>query len=195
VLTEDILAPHRAENGGLGVAQIPRELFTSTWMENRPTWLDFGPDLTGIVALLAFTRFVPILKSGREWVALEHQCGGLFCQQLNVVATPLRMRPEVFPGLLRIARKGAGLHGGYFWSMNVLASDIANYVRDLAELGLDCECTWPLLTEAVYPIDATAENLKTIAADLPDLSCAIEGELPHRYDSNVAILVIAENSD
>lgn len=147
------------------------------------------------MTLLAFTRFVPVLKPGREWIALQHQCGGYFCQQLNVVATPLRIRPEVSPGLLRIARNRSGLHGGYFWSDNVLASDITNYVRDLDELDLDCECTWRLLTESVYPIDATAENLKTIAADLPDLSHAVEGDLPPRYDSNAAILVIAQNSD
>jgi hypothetical protein len=79
----------------------------------------------------------------------------------------------------------------------VLASRIASYVAALAQINLDCECTWPYLTESLYPIDATQDNLNRVAEDAPDLESIAEwgGFLRARYSANPVIFCITENSD
>src|SRR5262249_17995135 len=141
-------------------------------------------------------QHVPALKSGREWLALEHQCGGLLCEQQRMIATRLKPRPSmIYPSLRQIARDGWGAENGRVNRIDLLASRIADYVAALKQIGVDCECTWRYLTESMYPIDATDNNLNCLAEDAPKLSDLAVNYAPARYDSNAAIFVLAENND
>jgi hypothetical protein len=91
---------------------------------------------------------------------------------------------------------GYGAERGHFYPP-ILASRIVSYVAALAQIKLDCECTYHNLRESIYPIDATQENLNQVAEDAPDLQAIAEweGSGPVRYSDDPALLVIAPNSD
>jgi hypothetical protein len=203
IITEEMLSPHRSKSGFLSVQSIPPELFTETHDAFRPDWPD-PDDMSGlveagaelpIVLVFAFAQHVPVLKSGREWLALSHQSGGLLCEHQLFVATRLKPRSSVVPPLQRIAREGFGAENGRFSSSDLLASRIANYVAELKRIAVDCECTWPYLTESVYPIDATNDNLARVAEDAPTLGDLAVAYEPARFDNNPVILCLTENSD
>jgi len=79
----------------------------------------------------------------------------------------------------------------------LLASRIVRYVNGLNELDLDCESSWRHLTESVYPIDATQENLDRIAENAPKLDDLVDwsGFIRARYANDPVILLLTENSD
>ncbi len=207
IITEQDLSPYRkatrlATIHSASPAQrptIPSSFFGTSLAELAPGWttpVNPPADLQ-IVLALAFVRAVPVLQPGRQWVALTHQCGGYSCEQLSMIATNLSPRPALWPVLKEITREGFAAENGHFYHGSILASRIAAYVGRLKKLNLDCEATWPLLTESVYPIDATQENLNRIAQDAPDLdSIADWTDYPRaRYNPNLAILLLTENSD
>jgi len=145
---------------------------------------------------LAFTAWAPELHPGREWLALEHQCGGYSNAHVKMIATRLAPRPSVLPALRSIAREGFGAEKGNFDRTSLLASRIASYVQSLARAGLDCECTWRHLTESLYPVDATQSNLDRVAEDGFDLQSIAKWPYPEAiYYSNPAIIFMTENSD
>lgn len=112
-----------------------------------------------------------------------------------MLATRLKARPSIYPSLRQIARNGWAAEGGRFNRIDLLASRISEYVAALKQIGVDCECTWRYLTEGMYPIDATDDNINYLAEDAPKLSELAVNYARARYDSNVAIFVLAENSD
>jgi hypothetical protein len=106
LVTEDILAPHRSKDGFLGIdgrsaTRMPYKFFTPTALEKFE-----------ILLVLAFTRDVPILQPGLEWLALDHQCGGYACEHQTMIATRLNPRSSVAPALKLIAQEGHNAAGG-----------------------------------------------------------------------------------
>lgn len=112
-----------------------------------------------------------------------------------MIATRLTPRHSVLPSMRAIAREGYYAEAGHFDRGQLLASRIANYVVALKRDGLDCEATWRYLTESLYPIDATQENLNCVAQDAIDLHAMVEGLLQARYIRNPVIFFMTENSD
>lgn len=202
IVSEQTLSPLRSKSGGVWVRDLPKNFFTSTDEAFRSDWPDLeewfkrgktAKDVLEVVLVLAFTKTVPVLSPGREWLALQHQCGGINCEQLRMVATRLTPRPSIYAALRDIAREGYGI--SHFNRSDVLASRIANYVEALKRIGVDCECTYRELTESVYPIDAIDENLARVAEDAPNLSDLAADYRPVRFDPNTVIFFLAENSD
>jgi len=150
-----------------------------------------------IVAVLAFTRHAPVLRPGREWLAIDHQCGGYACEQQRMIATRLNLRPSISSEMLRVAQVGYFAESGHFNRDSLLASRIAAYIAALARIGLDCECTRRFLTESLYPVDATQENLNRIAEDAPDLDSIAHrnGHSRARYSDQPAVFFLTQNSD
>ena len=190
VVSEEILAPLRVEGGVLSVGgrsapPVPHNFFTPTVLEKFE-----------LLVVLAFTRYLPVLKPGREWLGLVHQCGGHKCEQELMVATRLTPRPSVIPTFEHIVREGFAANH-FYRGAPVLASRFVSYVAKLTSIGLDCECTWPYLTEGLYPIDATQDNLDRIADDAPDLETIADwkGFLRARYSDDPVVFLITENSD
>ncbi len=207
IVTEEDLKPYRSPQGLLGIRSnvarwspvLPANFFGHSLAELDPGWTASAkaPQDLNVVLALAFIQVAPILKPGRRWVALTHQCGNHACEQMSMIATCLTPRPKLAPALKQIAREGFGAETGHFYHGSILASRIARYVGTLETLGLDCEATWPHLTKAVYPIDGTQENLERVAENAPNLDSIADwtGYTRARYNSNLAILVLTENSD
>lgn len=211
LVTEEILAKYRENgsavrlDGGAGSPRLPANLFTHTGLEFASEWsngvssatFDAMRERLQIVLVLAFTRSVPILKPGREWLALEHQCGGYACEQQRMVATRLTPRASVLPALKRIAREGLYAESGHFNRRDILASRIADYVASLASMGLDCEASWGYLSESLYPVDATQKNLNRVAENGPSLELLADWSnvVRARYSKDPVIFFMTENSD
>jgi hypothetical protein len=206
IVTEGILAPYRGKNGKLLVTRtgyvspyespplVPHGLFTSTFKAFGENWPSSGN--RGIILVLAFSKSVPILRPGREWLALVHQTGGYLCEQTGMIATRLEPRRSILPKLESIARDNFFADSGRFDRADLLASRIVSYFTALKAIDLDCECTWRNLTEGLYPIDATPENLNRITENPPDLDSIAFWDHPRaRYSDEPAIFFLAENSD
>jgi len=208
IVTEEMLAPYRKDGGPVSIdgifqslLRLDTNLFTPTDVAFRSDWANhrsagipgISREKLEIILVLAFTRSVPVLRPDREWLALYHQCGGGSCECETMIATRLAPRTSVLPTLHLIAREGFDAETGHFDRGQVLASRIANYVAALARIHLDCESTWRYLTESLYPIDATQDNLNRVAEDAPDLESL---GLPRaRYAIDPVIFFMTENSD
>jgi hypothetical protein len=207
IVTEEILRPYRLKGGLVNIVHrsFPDILFTQTADAFRlesenlttPENLRDPKETLEIVLVLAFTRNVPVLMPGREWLALVHQAGGHSCEQQTMTATRLTPRRSVLSSLQLIAREGYGAENGWFKRGSLRSSRIVSYVAALSRIGVDCECTWSYLTESLYPIDATQGNLDRVAEDAPDLETIADwkGHSRARYCSDPAIFFMTENSD
>lgn len=202
IVTEEALSHFRSgKPDALGMGKLPAQWFTLTDREfelERPRndrnahGTEPGHE---IVVVFAFTQSVPVLKSGREWFALNHQCGGIYCEHLHMIATRLKPHPAIYPLARKIAQEGWAADDGRFNHTDLLASRIGWYLNALTEIGVDCECTWRYLTEGLYPIDATDDNLSLLCEDAPELHELALNYSPVRYDSNPTIFILTENSD
>lgn len=193
---EEQLSTFRDRHGYLSTRRMPDDMFT--FSEN--IFIDDWPKISGmrsrdkmeIVTLLAFTDTVPPLAAGHQWLAIEHYGGGSERNLYKLIAIQLKPRPEIYAALRQIA------HNRLFKVIRPYeqtASEICTYCHDLSVLGLHCELTWRLLTESLYPIDATPENLEKVALDAPCLNDLVVGEWRCRYGEGPAIIVLAQNSD
>ncbi len=212
IVTEEMLAPYRTDGRPLSIsfpfqrdaARVPSSLFSDSETFLGSFWR-MQPSSDGenpaqglqAVPVLAFTRSVPILKPGREWMALDHQAGGYCCEHVRMIATRLEPRPSLKPALDAIVREGYFAEDGRFYKFDILASRIAWLVKALAALDLDCESSWRLLTDSVYPIDATQENLERLAVSAPVLDEIADwtGVIRVRFSDDPVILLLTENSD
>ncbi len=150
--------------------------------------LDHG----GVVAVLAFTQSVPLLSANYEWFCADHQAGGHACDQVRFVGTPLNLRPSIDEHLRQLAKKYYYAQCGHFYRGRLRASDIVGYVETLHSLGFECEYSWRLFQEGIYPIDATQAHLDRLSDRPPNLN-----DITARGKTldNLTILVLAENSD
>lgn len=142
------------------------ELFGDDWLDRSAPTRQEG---LKVIVVLAFTRSLPDLRFDREWLAIQHQCGGHTSDQLPMIGTRLRPRASVGTALLRIARDRYDEDDGWFVRDALRASQIVSYSAALNAVGLDCEVSWRLLQEGTYPIDATQRNIDRLAEDPPDL--------------------------
>lgn len=219
ILTEAELAPYRDGNGlahllplpGLQFADnemlppyarrtlLPNTLLTPTHKVFKSDWhtpADKGTPRETLQAIpvLALMRFVPILNPRLLWQGLQHQCAGVYCNQLRMIATRLRPRPAIAPHLNAIVRENYDGEAGFFHQNHLRASHIVSYVATLERLGLTCETSWSNLNEAAYPIDATQENLDLITEGAPPLS-EIADWSAHEPQDCAIILLLSDNSD
>ena len=211
IVTEKILTPYR-DQGKASISRLPSSLFTHTsdlyfqdtagpltsWPPH-PSWPthDQVRQAIRVVPVLAFLRTVPVFTGDLEWIALQHQCGGYRCVQVSMIATLLTPHASVKDKLDDIGRQFYFAQDGYLDPDYMLASSISSYVQALSAIGLDCECTWRRLSEGLYPIDCTQENLDRIACDAPRLDAMADWQESTRvrYDMEPMILLLAENSD
>jgi len=141
--------------------------------------------------MLAFTSPFPELSSRYDWIAIRHQSGGLTCDQVYLVGIRLRLKPGLAAGFREIARARHGANGGRFHHDALALSDIIEYAGALKLFELDCETSFRLLQEGVYPVDATQANMDLVFCDAPDRSDILDGF----GFGNLTILILAENSD
>lgn len=101
------------------------------------------------------------LDGGREWHRLVHQASGLFCEQRQLVATRIALRPELELPARELSQRW---YDSQISRQTVTLDDLVIYRDDLRVLfGVDCSHAWRDLREGVYPIDASAENLAKLS--------------------------------
>lgn len=172
------------------------KFFRSDWPNLELAWArgETEDKVLEIVLLYAFIKWVPDLTNHGQWVALAHQAGGYTCEYHRMIATRLTPRPEIYEQLRNIARKRFMACGGRFSIGDMTASGISDYVMDLREIGVDCDWSYRCLTESMYPIDATHENVDKVSLEVQRLSDLIERHKPSSH-TNAVLLAITENSD
>lgn len=198
VVDEEMLAKYRKQpKEEIALRSLPKEWFSDSQEVFGQEWraIDDGPP-SAVTLVLAFTRLVPPLHPDRTWQALWHQSGGGSTNATLMIATALTPRPDVKAILDEIAVKFYYAETGHFDRFQMNVSLLVEYVRELSRSDIDCEASWRLLEEAIYPIDATQPNLERVCLDAPDLSQITRwGNRVPRYIDNPTILLLTENSD
>ncbi|MDR9808365.1 hypothetical protein [Rhizobium hidalgonense] len=205
IVTEEVLSRFR-DKGKVPVRSLPSNLFSHTgdlfFRDDVVSLHQFPTEeeerrAIHVVPVLAFLQTVPPLSNDREWIALHHQFGGYHCLQVAMVATMLTPNATIKNKLDNIGKQFYFAQHGQLEPANMLASSISEYVTALSEIELDCECTWRKLSEGLYPIDCTQENLNKIASDAPSLDMMADwrGFTRARYSMDPIILLLANNSD
>ena len=103
---------------------------------------------------------------GREWVKIQHQCGGMMCHQEYFIGTYLAPKDGGTTDRLRsLADKWLDSNVGAF---EVSLNDLLEYRDDLKLLfGADCNNSYSLFREGLYPIDV--EFLPALTNDLEEV--------------------------
>lgn len=158
-----------------------------------------------IALVLAFFNEVPlaVLKT-KSWHLLLHQCEGLLCSHVTMVAVRLEPRPDTRDAFINVARR--------FWKSDFCWFEMrgvpdnhpdlrypdlryrrrwfAEYRAQIGPLGLRCDRSRRHLREAVYPADATQEALDNAAINPPNLATLTCGR-----PETAVICALAPNSD
>ncbi len=162
---------------------------TSTTKAFKAPWAE-GPPGHRTVVVLAFLDLVPPLPATRTWLALRHQCAGVACRQLYMVATVLEVREEVAAAFNGIADENDDCGRAF---EDPESGAVERYLARLGEVGLACgPASLAHLCESVYPVDATPKALARVTEDGDDLL----GLLFHPDPLARPLLVaLSENSD
>lgn len=206
-LLEDKLEPIRRKRGRdnrtIWIDDIPNEFFVQTDDLPHPPWPDFplsknsalnaplgvGPetlmawiktlppieDSIHVALVLAFFDSVPVLDRKHEWLALSHKIGGTAVGYRRMVALKLEARPDAAERMRKVAidRYDTGF-AGVGWAP---LSAFVSYRDAIADLGLSCEWSFPLFSEALYPVDLPSNELSK-AGQLAALDAMVHGDVP-----------------
>lgn len=122
--------------------------------------------------VLASTKIVPESPS-QDWFLGEEQCGGHSCNQFPAAVLPLQIMPQKHGMLESIADEAFEPRSlDYF---NCAGDEEQkrvrlNYQSYVISLGLTCsDENALLLTQALYPLDATGANLRALTTEQTDL--------------------------
>lgn len=152
-----MIAPYRRD-GKVSVFDLPDEWFTHTMGHYWPDdWDEKKP--MNAVPVLAYVFALPKLPVGIEWFALEHQSGGLECNQLRMVAAVLEAEGDCQSKFDAVAQF-------FYHSFTDKSADAApigqvyaTYPAIMSDLGFSCEHSKFTLEEALYPMDFNAANI------------------------------------
>lgn len=170
---------------GKTLDQVPEREFVSGF--DDPSLID--QRFPGLV--LASTSKIPLLAN--EWFLAYQDCGGFSCNSQYAAILPLEINSTVINALKRVVDEEFAGEGGlsYFGVYeNELKVKIKNqYLDVLSQMGLTCaDDLLDSLTQALYPIDATIDNLRllsTTEVNLDELN-NIKG---------LVIYIVGENCD
>lgn len=163
-----------------GTAGAPDDYFQPPSPASWPQgWAREQP---GDPALILYPAVFRPMAAGRDWFGIQHQIGGMACDQVRVQATLLRPRPEVLAGMIEIEEKGFDGGTGGFGPPSL--SECAAYDASLKRLFggmVGCERSHGFLAEGFYPLDPTQEALAALCGEtLPeDLDALVDwGRIP-----------------
>lgn len=122
--------------------------------------------------VLASTKTVPVSPS-QEWFLGEEQCGGYCCNQFSAAVFPLKILPLKVAVLEKIA--GEEFYPDSLDYFNSYSNELQHRIRQdyqsfVMSAGLTCsDSNALLLTQPLYPLDATESNLRALTSDQIDL--------------------------
>ncbi|MGB3251630.1 hypothetical protein [Buttiauxella gaviniae] len=148
---------------GKPVSSIPEEAFTSGF-----TITDCYPTL-----VLASVDTVPTLAD-EHWRLAYEQASGHYCNTFFFAVRELTIRPELMAAVRGIADDAYTLENmAYFESLSFERKEAArnDYLNNLGNCGLTCSAHYlSQLTQTLYPVDATPDNLRKLSAENIDLT-------------------------
>ncbi|QFT57070.1 hypothetical protein [Microbulbifer sp. THAF38] len=171
---------------GIDLDKIPSEKFYHGF--DDPSLLDQRcPSL-----VIAAIKKVP--SKAPDWFLATQDCDGFGCGSKSAAILPLTIRTEVKDDLIKIVNEDFAGESGldYF---QVMAKDKATDIREayltaINNIGLSCSKELSdLLTQALYPIDATTENLRTLSGDQVDLNSLV------KECTDLCIFIVGDNCD
>lgn len=148
---------------GKKMNEIPGDVF----------WYGFDPDNRWPALVLASVDTVPT-GSCEAWRLASEDCGGFSCDSRYAAVLTLSIRPEMARYLETVVDEEFSPEPlDYLNVMDVgkVAAVKNGYLSSLQSAGLSCnQENLELLTQALYPVDATHENLMILSGDSIDLS-------------------------
>lgn len=155
---------------GKSLDHIPIELFRYSF--DSPSLQN--QRFPGLV--LASLEYVPHV--GFNWFLAYEDCGGMSCDTTYAAILPLEIREDIHDAITRIAEEEFAGEGGldYFSVENEDKREEIKraYMNSLGKIGLTCSAELLAgLTQALYPVDATYENLRILSNTDVDLDCFI----------------------
>ncbi|ENH3410656.1 hypothetical protein ABWC92_000858 [Escherichia coli] len=153
--------------------------------------LGFDPNERWPSLVLASGETVPAVGAG-EWRLASEDCGGFYCDTFYAAVLPLSIRSEMNAVLESIVDERFTTDGLDYFNMmdNQARAEIREaYLSVLQSVGLSCnEQNLAQLTQALYPVDATIDNLSILSDDLIEL-----GTL--QVSEGLVIFIVGENCD
>ncbi|HCP6548538.1 TPA: hypothetical protein ACNBIW_003810 [Escherichia coli] len=155
---------------GKAVSSIPKEAFACGF-----TVTDSYPTL-----VLASVSIVPDTTDEQWRLAYEHTSGH-YCNTVYCAVRELSIRSEVLAAVRGIA-DDCFTHENisYFETLPTESRETArlDYLQTLTGFGLTCSpVNLNRLTQTLYPLDATPENLRKLSGDIIDLHVCPTGDL------------------
>ncbi|MND27433.1 hypothetical protein D3C80_178990 [compost metagenome] len=151
----------------------------------------FDPDERSPALVLASVETVPAGSNG-AWRLATENCGGFSCESRDAAVLPLPVRPEMVDFMGKVADEEFSTEPLDYLGMMAPDKVIAvkkGYLSSLHSVGLSCnQDNLELLTQALYPVDATPENVLILSGDSIDLS---KVEVP----KGLVIFIVGENCD
>lgn len=166
---------------GMHISQIAEEEFG----------YGFDPNERCPSLVLASGETVPAVGSG-EWRLASEDCGGFSCDNFYAAVLPLSIRSQIATVLESIVEERFTSDGLDYFSMmdNQARAKIRGaYLSLLHSVGLSCnEQNLKLLTQALYPVDATVTNLSILSNDQIDLGAL-------QVSEGLVIFIVGQNCD
>jgi|GEM_PF-6016608 len=131
-----------------------------------------------VLVLATSGRNLDAFNSKREWQYINHQVGGIGCEQFYSTGTILTPTEHVANGMKKMSKfwqsKNLCTNGGDE-QMMIPLEQLFIYQRQLQDvLSVDCRHTYRDFRSGLYPIDFSPENLRKLCTD--DLPQEMYGE-------------------
>ncbi|HBM3184923.1 TPA: hypothetical protein LVM22_001188 [Klebsiella oxytoca] len=144
---------------GMNIGDIPENEF----MEG------FDPDERYPALVLASVLRVPA-DADNNWRLATEDCGGFACYTLDAAVLPLSIKPEMQNVLADIVDEKFSDSDLDYYSVMMSPEERLqvqnNYLECLQAAGLTCDSEYiTLLQQALYPVDATPENIQRLTTD------------------------------
>lgn len=167
--------------GGRELADLPDEIFA----------YGFDPDERWPALVLASVTTVPAV-SNEAWQLAIEDCGGFSCDYRAAAVLPLSIRPDMVRVLEQIVEEEFSPDQLDYFTMfdsHQVAAVKRGYLSCLQAAGLSCsQDNLDLLTQALYPVDATPENLAILSGEVIDLSAVA-------VSHGLVIFIVGQNCD
>ncbi|MBI0472739.1 hypothetical protein WCT78_00165 [Pectobacterium versatile] len=167
--------------GGRELADLPDEIFE----------YGFDPDERFPALVLASVITVPV-GSGESWRLAIEDCGGFSCDYRAAAVLPLSIRPDIVRVLEQIVEEDFSPDRLDYFTMfdsGQVAAVKRGYLTCLQAAGLSCSPdNLDRLTQALYPVDATPENLAILSGESIDLSAIA-------VSHGLVIFIVGQNCD
>ncbi len=109
-----------------------------------------------------------LFSERKQWYNIQHQAGGIGCEQFYFTGTVLRPTSKVAEGMEKISECWQSTNSSIVSEeeRKIPLEQLLVYQKQLQELlGVDCRYTYRDFRSGLYPIDFSPENLRKLCMD------------------------------